>query len=602
MSSRYQPLAVYSLLLAAVAFLWLGRELAAVAEFPPVWVIALCISICLFVWQFGLRAPRVGLMSMERLPQIGLLLILPPPVAAAICAAASLLWPLLNRGYSHGSLQLGALRGLHNAAMTALMLLVAAEVYLALGGSHPLNALSLSDIVPLMGLALTAQAVNVGLMAAYFALDRRDVRRVITPIYALMDLVFVPAGVLAALLYNSGSTAIFVLFGAMMVVFVLSFQGVGHTLSTAETESGPLTRLSQARRALRGARHIEDLGNRILTETRSLFRFDEFYLALVDRERQILDFRVHERRAERLPVREKSLDAGLLGWVTEKAMPLLVEDWSKASDELRRHAEATDKQTGSLIAVPLIEDGDVIGVLSVQHTDTHVYSTADLHLMRGLAEQVAAALADALVFEGLENYRLRLEELVAERTLKLEEASQEKERLLSVLRERSRTLERESNEDSLTGIANRRCFEQRLSAEIEVALAVGQPLTLAIADLDRVKVINDRLGHAVGDEVLRRCAALMRDACRATDIVARIGGEEFALILPGITREVALELCDDLRCEIESHGWSSIHADLKVTLSIGLAQWDRKAEIEELLLAADTQLYSAKHAGRNRVA
>ncbi|NJO13067.1 MAG: GGDEF domain-containing protein, partial [Gammaproteobacteria bacterium] len=91
----------------------------------------------------------------------------------------------------------------------------------------------------------------------------------------------------------------------------------------------------------------------------------------------------------------------------------------------------------------------------------------------------------------------------------------------------------------LTGIANRRCFGERLAAEIDVARAVGQPLTLAVADLDHFKVVNDRLGHSVGDEVLRQSALLMRQLCRTTDLVARIGGEEFALILPGMARESA---------------------------------------------------------------
>jgi diguanylate cyclase (GGDEF)-like protein len=282
--------------------------------------------------------------------------------------------------------------------------------------------------------------------------------------------------------------------------------------------------------------------------------------------------------------------------------PVLVEDWTLAPEHLRHDAELTDNGTGSLIAVPLIEDGAVIGLLSVRHRRPGAYSDADLHVMQQLAEQVAAAIADALAFEDLENYRQRLEDRVAERTEELEQANRDKERLITALRERSRTLERESQEDPLTGIANRRHFTQRLGAEIEVALTVGQPLTLAVADLDHFKSINDRLGHAVGDEVIRQSAALMRRLCRSTDLVARIGGEEFALILPGMTHKVAIGFCEKLRRAVESHDWEALHPELSVTLSIGLAQWDGFAEVSELLEAADVRLYRAKHAGRNRVA
>ncbi|HKZ74528.1 MAG TPA: diguanylate cyclase, partial [Steroidobacteraceae bacterium] len=205
-------------------------------------------------------------------------------------------------------------------------------------------------------------------------------------------------------------------------------------------------------------------------------------------------------------------------------------------------------------------------------------------------------------FEDLENYRQRLEERVAERTHELENANAEKERLIAALGERSRTLERESQEDPLTGIANRRCFTQRLTAEIDVARTVRQPLTLAVADLDHFKIVNDRLGHSVGDEVLRRSAALMRHLCRGTDLVARIGGEEFALILPATRREAAIEVCEELRRAVESHDWDAVHPHLRVTLSIGLWEWDGAADAAALLAAADAQLYEAKRRGRNRVA
>jgi len=602
MASRYRPLAAYSFALAGAVGVLLAYTLLGEADFPPFWAVLLLIGSCLFVWQFGLPAPRVGLISMERLPQIGLLLVLSPPVAAAIAASASLLWPLANRSYSHGSLKAAGLRAVHNAAMTALMMMVAGYAYRAAGGSAPLMGLSAGDLIPLLVMAITMQIVNIVLMGLFYKFDGRDVRRILTPVYALTDLVFVPAGVLAAVLFNGGPTGSFYLFAVLMVVFVLSLHGVGRTLSSADTEREPLAKLSQARRALHGARRIDELGNRILTETRALFRFDEFYLALVDTENQQLDLRVHERQRERLPRRKKSLETGLFGWVVERAQPVLVENWERAPPLLRERAEITDKETGSLLVVPLIEEGRVIGLLSVQHTRPGIYSDADLHLMQRLAEQVAAAVADSLAFEDLEGYRQHLEERVAQRTVELEQANQQKELLIAALGERSRKLEKESHQDPLTGIANRRSFQQRLAAEIEVARTVGRPLTLAVADLDHFKVVNDRLGHVVGDEVLRQSAALMLQLCRSTDLVARIGGEEFALILPGMTREDATSFCEHLRHAIETHDWHSVHQHLEVTLSIGISQWHENTNAADLLHAADLNLYRAKNEGRNRVA
>jgi diguanylate cyclase (GGDEF)-like protein len=123
-----------------------------------------------------------------------------------------------------------------------------------------------------------------------------------------------------------------------------------------------------------------------------------------------------------------------------------------------------------------------------------------------------------------------------------------------------------------------------------------------VADLDHFKIINDHLGHAIGDEVLKHTAQIMRRRCRAIDLVARIGGEEFALVLSGMTREVAMGYCDMLRRAFESHDWPSVHPGLRVTMSIGIWQWDGSVDSAAFLKAADARLYRAKEAGRNRVA
>jgi diguanylate cyclase (GGDEF)-like protein len=584
MGSRYGKLALYSATLAAVAAIWVAHGLTS-SQLPPPWALASCVAASLFVFHFGVRAPRVGLISMERVPQMGLLLTLTPSAAATICAIGSLLWPLLSRRYNQGSLTVGVLRGVHNAGMTAFMLMCGGYVFFAAGGHHPLEQIAPADLAPLLAMAVTIQAINVALMTLFFKLDGREVKQIMTPSYALSDLIFFPAGVLAAVLFNDRAPEIFALFVALMIVFVLSFHGLDHYRSDTNSERSPLAKLFRTSLALRGARTIDALGARVVSEVHTLMRFDEFYFGLVDRERQQLEVRFHEGRGAPTPPHASPTVAGLFDRVIEEQEQLLI------------------RGPRSMIIVPLIHNGASIGLLSVQHPSVGVYSDADLHLMQRLAEEVAVAVVDAQAFEDAENYRRRLEQRVAERTEELEKANREKERLIAMLRERSQILERESQEDALTGLASRRYFMARLAAEIEVANAAGHPLTLAIADLDHFKMINDRLGHPVGDQVLQHSATLLNNHRRSTaDILGRIGGEEFALVLPATKCEDAIDLCERMRNAIESHEWNVVHPDLRLTISFGLCQWDGRSNVSELLRAADGQLYEAKRGGRNRVA
>jgi diguanylate cyclase (GGDEF)-like protein len=183
----------------------------------------------------------------------------------------------------------------------------------------------------------------------------------------------------------------------------------------------------------------------------------------------------------------------------------------------------------------------------------------------------------------------------------LSRADEDRARLLEQLREQATELERQTREDALTGLFNRRHLDDVLAVEWERALRFGRALTVAMLDLDRFKGINDRFSHAAGDEVLRVVARILRDHTRGVDTVARYGGEEFCLVLVETRKDEAVALCDRLRGVVQAYDWSSIRPELVVTLSVGLASLDEADTPEELLGMADARLYTAKHAGRNRV-
>ncbi|MEO8752107.1 MAG: diguanylate cyclase [Casimicrobiaceae bacterium] len=163
-------------------------------------------------------------------------------------------------------------------------------------------------------------------------------------------------------------------------------------------------------------------------------------------------------------------------------------------------------------------------------------------------------------------------------------------------------LERQTYEDVLTGLANRRRLDQRLADEFALALRHGRPLAIAMADLDHFKSVNDRFSHAVGDAALRATAKILTSQVRHTDLVARFGGEEFVIVLVETDVEAALRVCEKLRAAIANYAWTAIHPGLALTLSIGVCADTNVPTHERMLAVADRNLYSAKAAGRNRIA
>jgi diguanylate cyclase (GGDEF)-like protein len=207
----------------------------------------------------------------------------------------------------------------------------------------------------------------------------------------------------------------------------------------------------------------------------------------------------------------------------------------------------------SMLWQPVVAEGRVIGVLAV-----------------GWRRRV----------ESVSDYRTRAVGLLADETA----LALEHERLL-------RRLERMAFTDSLTALPNRRAWQEAMDRMLADAELTGAPLTVAIADLDHFKRYNDTYGHAAGDDLLQRAAAAFSAGLRDEDFLARWGGEEFVFVLPATDSEQAVTVLDRMRATLPD----------AQTCSIGVATWDSRESLPQLLQRADDAMYSAKADGRDRV-
>jgi diguanylate cyclase (GGDEF)-like protein len=605
---------LYSLAVASIAAaaLWTMRaDLLPVLDQP--WTLAGATAFAAFAMAFGIPSPVVGVTTFERVAQVAVLLMLGPVAAISVAMLAGLLAPpFVIR--ERAPLRVAA-RALNAAGMWGLTVMAGAYAYLAAGGAVPLTELGWRDLPRLVLLGVVMQATNEALFAMFALASGKDARAAFSWRSAAFELATVPLGVLAALIWNVASPPVFVMFALLMVVLVLAIRDLAATRAALEERLHALEAVDRVGRAISLSRRLDEVVELIFEECRKLIGFSAFYLVLYDESRQELDFRIHHNEQGRQPRKRKQLGEGALGWIIETNQAVLIEDWRTTDSEVKRRAVIVGEPPMSVIGVPISYQNRVLGALSLQSFVPGTFDSDDLNLMRTFADQAAVALANAQLYAELEAYGINLERKVEERTRTLNlqkeelfqlsrsltEANQQKEELLEELRRKSAELDRQSKEDALTGLFNRRYLEQRLTVELARAERFHHAVSVAMFDVDGFKVINDEFSHLTADEVLREIARLLRGGCRSIDVVARYGGDEFVMFFPETASYGAALACEKVRSAIERHDWSRYHPDLAVTVSVGVASGPPEYHLEPLLALADAKLYAAKRLGRNHV-
>lgn len=327
-----------------------------------------------------------------------------------------------------------------------------------------------------------------------------------------------------------------------------------------------------------------------------------FYIALLSDDGGRLEFpySVDERDLVRQP---RPLGAGLTEHVLRTGLPLLVD----RADMARMERAGLLRSHGSLarcwLGVPLSRDGITIGVIAVQsYSAGSGFTTADQELLTFVAHHIDGALARKRAQESLRATHAELESRVEARTRQLEQANRE---LRAQIGERVRAQQRlthQARHDPLTGLPNRVFLLDRLDAMMLETHEPGhEPFAVLFLDLDRFKLINDSMGHAAGDAMLIEVGRRIRGAIAAGDMVARVGGDEFAIVLDSVAdAEAADAVAAAIRNKLGRSMWVA-GRELFPSASIGIALWQpRYRHADELLRDADAAMYRAKARGRDR--
>jgi diguanylate cyclase len=186
----------------------------------------------------------------------------------------------------------------------------------------------------------------------------------------------------------------------------------------------------------------------------------------------------------------------------------------------------------------------------------------------------------------------------------LESQLRESRNQIKELQENLEAIRYESLNDQLTGLANRKHFDQSLEREAAAAQRRGEPLCLVMCDIDHFKQFNDTHGHQTGDQVLRLVGTAIKGTIKGRDIAARYGGEEFGIILPGTPLQSAVLVADQIRAAImakELIKRSTGESLGRITMSFGVAEYREGEQLESFIERADAGLYASKRNGRNRV-
>ncbi len=313
--------------------------------------------------------------------------------------------------------------------------------------------------------------------------------------------------------------------------------------------------------------NIDEVLMQIYQQVQQLLAPDTFFIALHDPRNGELCFELVAEQGQILPLHKVPIGPqSMSAWVSENRQPLLIGHWDTEQIEIPTNRRIFGLKTQSILAVPLLTNDKVVGVMSAQQVQPYAFNEDNLRLLSAIAAQAALALENA-----------RLHEEVHERAVR----------------------------DSLTGAYNHGALIDRLTTAIATATAAEKgPVALIMLDVDHFKAFNDRWGHQAGDLALQRVVAVITAHIKSEDTVGRWGGEEFGVVLPGAGRTAAAGVAARIREALaavpligpEGQGWPM------PTVSQGVASFPDQAGNAALLVdVADRALYRAKAQGRNSI-
>jgi diguanylate cyclase (GGDEF)-like protein/PAS domain S-box-containing protein len=325
--------------------------------------------------------------------------------------------------------------------------------------------------------------------------------------------------------------------------------------AAAHRQAQELALLDRVRTALARELELPAILRTVVEAIAETFGYTQVSLYLLQSDRLVLQHQVGYHRV----IAEIPLTQGICGRVVQDGQPVLLEEVSSDPAFLGAIAGITSE-----VCVPLFDQGRAVGVLNVESIHGVRLTEADLRLMTSLGEHVSVAIGQARLYAEVQRLAIT---------------------------------------DDLTGLFNRRHLFELGEAEFNRARRLGHPLSAIMLDIDHFKQVNDRWGHAIGDQVLRALAERCRKNFRQFDIVGRYGGEEFAILLPQTDLESAVEIAERLRRGTEEAPVRTARENIRITISLGVAvATGDTLDFVALLDDADQAMYAAKQAGRNRVA
>lgn len=336
---------------------------------------------------------------------------------------------------------------------------------------------------------------------------------------------------------------------------------------------------------------------------------DNCYIALLNRDRNKLTFPFYVDQYSP-PARERPLGRGFTEYVIRCAEVKLINNDTAAklvsSGEIFRgvsDSTSAVRYSTSWLGAPLMLDNQVIGVIALQsYENSYCYSEAELNILRFVSQHIAVAIHRKQTTEQQKRHQEELERKVFESTRELRQTNLFLRLQVEERKKAEQKLFYEANHDALTGLANRQMFLQQLKQQFALSKRQSQlKIALLFIDLDRFKLINDSLGHHIGDAFLIEVSKRLQSTVREHDLVSRLGGDEFVVLLTslvdeGDAEEVAERIIESIRQPFLLQG-----QQVNSGASIGIAHFSHEhSKAEAMLRDADAAMYQAKSMGRNR--